>query len=830
MTDEMVPEATSLGHLLAVSFPPLDWTLAKLTGVWAADGEMISCPLPGHDDSTPSFNMWSPDANGVPTRFGCFGCGRKGRVLDLIEIVEGLDGAELLARADELATEAAADTYERPESQRRQVELRDLTETYDALVNGMTQRDFQAFTTFMSGKGFHGEDIQTWVADEFGWVATASRAIAIPHKTPEGVVCGIKYRVDDRKWNEPGSRFPHLYGAWRNKGHDAMLICEGESDTAWAAYALRNEAIDVFGLPSGASQDITAEQLELCANRKVVFIAFDADDAGVTAARRWSAALPVRVVRLPDGEDVLSCGIPVLDLLRASRVPTPLVSNVQVRDGIYVKVTMKQDAEIVTPLSDFTFRPIRELRNGDGEAPVWEGYVTGQTETDIIRSSDFTSAAFTRWANDRGKSWMGAGSQSQHVMNLVTVDSNFLPLERYDTKAGKRGRSYVGPDFCIGPDRIRYIEPALGNAHLASKIKIVQGTYDKMALFALENLNDPAVMATVLGWLCATLVRGERAPAPPLFVSGESGSGKTHLVGTVLSSFGFHTETNLTTTTPFGVDCLVSSCVGFPVWFDEYRGGARVDSMERLRQLLRDAYNGQPSMKGGMTQQVTELTEVSTWAGIIVSGEMSSYETSIRDRLIMLDLDKEDRNADSYAFLRDNPARTEGLGYALLRFLVERQDSLFRVQPVGPKDLPDRFRNTLGFVQTGWDAWCAFRTANGFRDAPATGPNFDVLAKERSATEDPWLDALRTCLGVPIRSGPGDVADVYGGRGAAYIVEQTEEGVLLVPSEVIVEAKRAGIELPARANELVQWLKRRYEVRDTRVGTRRGKLAVGLRL
>jgi hypothetical protein len=588
----------------------------------------------------------------------------------------------------------------------------------------------------------------------------------------------------------------------------------------------------VFGLPSGASQEVTEEFKAAVAERKVVFIGFDADEAGVIVSKRWAALMQVRVVRLPAGEDLLSCGIPMIELLRDSRVPTPLVSAVQVRGGIYVKVTIKGEDEIVTPLSDFTFKPVRELRNAEHVAPAWEGYVTGATEPDIIRSSDFTPASFTRWANDRGKSWLGGGAMPQHVMNLVTVESNFLPLERYDTKAGKRGRSYVGPDFCIGPDRIRYIPPALGNAHLSSKIHIEEGKFNTMALLALENLNDPSVMATVLGWLCATLLRGERAPAPPLFVAGESGSGKTHMIATLLDAFGFHTETNLTTTTPFGVDCLISSTVGFPVWFDEYRGGARVDSMERLRQLLRDAYNGQPSMKGGMTAQATELTEVSTWAGIIVSGEMSSYETSIRDRLIMLDLDRDDRNADAYAWLTANPEeRTLGLGYALLDFLMKRPDALFHVSPVGSKELPDRFRDTLGFVATGWDAWCAFRVACGLRDAPATGPNFDVLSQERSATEDPWMDALRTCLGVPIRSGPGDAVEVYAGRaGAAYIVEQTEEGVLLVPSEVIVEAKRAGIELPARANELVQWLKRRYEVRDTRVGTRRGKLAVGLKL
>jgi hypothetical protein len=50
----------------------------------------------------------------------------------------------------------------------------------------------------------------------------------------------------------------------------------------------------------------------------------------------------------------------------------------------------------------------------------------------------------------------------------------------------------------------------------------------------------------------------------------------------------------------------------------------------------------------------------------------------------------------------------------------------------------------------------------------------------------------------------------------------------VIPSEVIVEAKRIGIELPARTNELVAWLKRRYTVEETRVATRRAKFVRGM--
>jgi DNA primase len=51
-----------------------------------------------------------------------------------------------------------------------------------------------------------------------------------------------------------------------------------------------------------------------------VYTAFDGDMAGRIATARWREALDegsfVSAVPIPDGEDVLSSGIPVIDLLK----------------------------------------------------------------------------------------------------------------------------------------------------------------------------------------------------------------------------------------------------------------------------------------------------------------------------------------------------------------------------------------------------------------------------------------------------------------------------------------------------------------------------------
>lgn len=801
---------------MAAEYPPIDWTLAYLTGVVAMSGEMVNCPLPGHEDSTPSFNLWDDDEQGIPQRYGCFGCGRKGDVVSLIAEIEGLDVRAAMVRAAELGEEAKGAQFDRKKKAERP--QRDLREVYDALRDSFGETEFAVMHNFLDGKGFDGEDLETYILDEWRWLATSS-SIAMSHFDREGKLTGIKYRMGDKKWNETGSRYPALYGAWRDKGRRRVLLCEGETDTVWAAWSLRNEDIDVLGMPSGVSQEIRPEWLEHLSGRELI-IAFDADPPdkqgrrpGPEATMKWCAARPdAMVARLPEGEDLLSSNVPVTELVAKASVPTRASGLIDVQSGMFVK----RVKESWIPVADFAFEPVRELETEEG--PAWEGTLSGRRDVVLLRASDLLSSmTVTRWANKNGKSWTGgSGPAVQSVFNYLASRSAFLPLERATTKAGKIGRSYVGPGFCVGPDRVRYIAPAFGDAQLATRLKVTPGEWDPRVLMGLERMNDPGTMAVVLGWLCATLLRGQRAPAPPLFVAGESGAGKTNMLSTLLGAMGFRTETNLTTTTPFGVDCMVSSCIGFPVWFDEYRGGARVDSMERLRQLLRDAYYGQPSIKGGMKTQATELAEVTTWAGIIVSGEMSSGETSHRDRIVMLDLSPSGRERGTDAFKWLQQASTTGLGYDLLRFLAARQDTLFKVEPYGDPTLPSRFRDTMGFVQAGWEAWLHFRWEAGLRDKPAD-PDLSMLATGRKESEDPWLEAIKACEGVTDRSG-------------TPIVEVGDGYVTIIPQEVVVEARRIGIELPARANELVQWLRRRYAVEDVRVFSRRAKKVVGMKI
>jgi len=263
--------------LLAADLPSLDWAFWKLTGTWLESGKMISCPLPGHDDSTPSFNLWSDNEEGVPQRYGCFGCGRKGDVVDLIVTIKGIDEDEALTVAHKMSKEEKADETPHKREPSRPRPTRALADEYDRIVSAMRMPEFDMLQQYLHSKNITGQDIEQFVIDDWGWVA-ARGIIAIPHRSEDGTITGLKYRQGDKKWTEPGSQFTQLYGTWRDGAYKRAVLCEGESDTVWTAYHLRDQPIDVFGLPSGAQQEIRTEWLDRLSERELI-LAFDGDKA-----------------------------------------------------------------------------------------------------------------------------------------------------------------------------------------------------------------------------------------------------------------------------------------------------------------------------------------------------------------------------------------------------------------------------------------------------------------------------------------------------------------------------------------------------------------------
>jgi hypothetical protein len=57
-----------------------------------------NCPMPNHDDSSPSFGV-----NVADNKYNCFGCGQTGDIIKLVQQVEGLNFVESIQRISDFA-------------------------------------------------------------------------------------------------------------------------------------------------------------------------------------------------------------------------------------------------------------------------------------------------------------------------------------------------------------------------------------------------------------------------------------------------------------------------------------------------------------------------------------------------------------------------------------------------------------------------------------------------------------------------------------------------------------------------------------------------------
>ena len=299
---------------------PVEWALGYLLGAWGMGEDMAECPLPGHTDKTPSFNLWAPNADGVPQRYGCFGCGLRGDVIDLVRMMRDVGFlAACRICVDELVPIMVEAQWEPERRATAKAWSPEVLEERLKSLRLTTPQDMTVLLAFANRKGMSSEEIK-YAHEEWGVQAKSGppHLTAFPHRRELGELTGIKMRTIDRRFNVLGSRFPALYGAWRNDRHDRVLLCEGETDTIHAAWRLRSLLIDVFGLPTGAAQLPQESHLELLRGRHVS-IMFDADDAGRGATSRWVGALIEAGIKgsvrsLPEGEDLLSADPPLEEM------------------------------------------------------------------------------------------------------------------------------------------------------------------------------------------------------------------------------------------------------------------------------------------------------------------------------------------------------------------------------------------------------------------------------------------------------------------------------------------------------------------------------------
>jgi DNA primase len=328
---------------------------------------MISCPTPGHEDSTPSCIV-----HPVAGTFYCFGCGVHGDVFTLVREISGVtnltQAAELLdsdapiswrsGAPSRVPAVAAAHTTNGPDlertSRQRIIEVNGAAWSYltnDRLadqaraylarrridlwaveswargpVAGHTPASRTGLTYHLRRLGFTNDEIV-----DAGWTVRRvdgafdrfHRRVLLPIRDADGQIAGVIGRdITDlarcKYLNMPRtaaySKGHLLYDApTAQRSAGTVIVCEGPLDAlaiTAAAHTPRNLAIRAVA-PCGTALTHHQAQLIASINPRDTIICADGDAGGTAAAAKWQAVLhehglAPRVITLPAGHDPAS--------------------------------------------------------------------------------------------------------------------------------------------------------------------------------------------------------------------------------------------------------------------------------------------------------------------------------------------------------------------------------------------------------------------------------------------------------------------------------------------------------------------------------------------
>lgn len=794
---------------------PLEWVILHAGIPLEPDGTgrlVALCPF--HEDTTPSFAVFQQAGDEIPmARAGCWGCEfRNGDVFDFLERLHQVPPPQARQLAQDLLTEFAAGPAWVSRAGEMAANARPKADPDDLIAIARSAQTFamQVPTAIerliderANGRGEPGWQGMTagFLVDFWKIGAEDDWEIVVPHLGYDlqgNVEClGLKTRTARSPLiARKGSDLSHLYGEFQLRGYQRVLVCEGESDAWCASLALWGHETDVLALPSGSSANPRGAWLDRLTGKDVV-IAFDGDRAGRIAARRWWRELAGRmglgpgygpktlnVATLPDGKDLSSVADLVRVVMEAGPVP-PRGGNVEVSGGTYVRSTPGRETKdepnpepIETVISNWALEPLRELVLDTDGTKGYEGLVNSRDV--LLRSADLESqSAITKWASAVGGNWTGTAKDAQNILGGLQNEGPFLARGRACSIIGWHDRNFVLPKGYIGPDYWRYIPPPASIPAALEGLRIEPGDWDPRALVLMRELNRHNVTDPIIAWLFAAPLRSLFPVFPFLAVTGVSGNGKTAMMEAMLEALGWKLMTTLTNSTPHGVQSFAGATNGIPVWFDEYRQAAREDSKTQLDQVLRDAYNGSPSYKGGGSgDNRLSLTAMPTGAPIIVTGEDAFQETSHFERMVLVKLDKQNRNPEAYKALK----RTEtlGMGYAYLKWLVDSYND--GTLPSLALHLEDgRVAVNRQILGLGWELARAFFGQVTGEDIGA--PDFSKyrMDLEIELSSDPFTNAM-----VWARYEPP-------GYGQAPVVWHDGDDVVVRVEELVSSVKRKGV-------------------------------------
>lgn len=261
----------------------------------------------------------SAEVRSDPCLLECWSCGAVSTAAELVAAFTGCSVEVGMERALEIAGTIEVATNGHRE--RRTVSAAQLEAELRRQTEGVRYpRGIDPIEAFVEAKGWPGA-LAGYARERWGWTGDYRGRVVIPHRTATGELTGLKWRIPPRwdKSGRPGCSYRQLYGVWRLIAGDVeeVWVCEGESDTVWAAYHLEPLGVGVLGAVT-ALYRARPEELELLRDKTVVVV-LDADAAGERGRVRWDEVLTgvaevLKTVRLPAGEDLCRISIPVTEL------------------------------------------------------------------------------------------------------------------------------------------------------------------------------------------------------------------------------------------------------------------------------------------------------------------------------------------------------------------------------------------------------------------------------------------------------------------------------------------------------------------------------------
>lgn len=275
-------------------------------------GDRVQCSCPFHHDDNPSFDVWR-EADGTE-RWGCWPCGRRGDVIDLVLWLWHTNIFTETVNACLLLLETCKQSgWKGPEPELPKHEW-DESQALRLVWKAQESYDGDAVERLIEHKGW---PFNPSYLRQFG-CGTSDGRLVIPFYNQDGKLVAVKHRSlagDDRPISLPGSQLRDTL--YLESPHDArnIVVCEGESDTWTADFALRafsdDGKVTVCGLPSGAGTPVQPFLSRLRDRR--VFLAFDGDEAGWAGEQRWLKAINdsggyAISLEIPTDQDVVSLG------------------------------------------------------------------------------------------------------------------------------------------------------------------------------------------------------------------------------------------------------------------------------------------------------------------------------------------------------------------------------------------------------------------------------------------------------------------------------------------------------------------------------------------